>query len=215
MKITKKRAKKFAAGLSYSKEGLVPVVCSQSGEVLMLAYANEEAVVRTLTSGYACFFSRSRNSPWKKGETSGNLMRIASVSVDCDSDALLYEVGVEGRGNACHMQRRSCFVPLFESGSALTISGLSGIIEDRLASKGKGSYTVKLASDRNLSCAKIREESEELVEAIQEKNKREVVWEACDLIYHTLVAARARDVKMSDIEKEFARRHKEKQKPSR
>ena len=211
MRISRKKAQEFAAKLRYSKDGLLPVaVCSsESGRLLMLAYANKEAVARTLASGSAYFFSRSRKSLWKKGETSGNLMEVASIGVDCDNDALLYNVRVEGEGNACHLGRESCFVRKFgKKDGAFSIKELAGVIDARIKSSATGSYTMKLAKSRKLACAKIREESEELVEALEEKNRKEVAWEACDLIYHALVAARARGVTLADLEKEFARRHK-------
>ena len=214
MKIIQSNAEKFANQLKYSKEGLVPVVvCSAStGQLLMLAYANKEAVVRTLTSGKAYFFSRSRSELWRKGDTSGNSMFVESMGVDCDKDTLVYNVRVMGSGNACHLGRESCFVPMVGTGKGeakkLAISKLAEIIDARINSRAVGSYTVKLAKSRKLACAKIHEESEELIEALEKKNKREVAWEACDLIYHALVAARARGVSLSDLEKEFARRHK-------
>ncbi|MFA6489861.1 MAG: bifunctional phosphoribosyl-AMP cyclohydrolase/phosphoribosyl-ATP diphosphatase HisIE [Candidatus Micrarchaeia archaeon] len=211
MKINAKKSNEFASKLRYSKEGLVPAVVldSSSGELLMLAYANSAAVSKTLSSGFAWFYSRERKRLWKKGEESGNTMRVSSVSSDCDSDAIAYYVSMEGAGNACHKARRSCFVPQFGAGKGrLSIAQLSAVIDSRLKSKAAGSYTAKLADDRKLACAKISEEAAELVEAINEKPKKEVVWEACDLIYHALVAARARGVSLSDLELEFARRNR-------
>lgn len=210
MKTSKSRALAFAKGLRYSKEGLVPVAVCDSDGLLMLAYASREAVARTLTSGSVWFFSRGRRKLWRKGETSGNTMKVISVASDCDNDALLYSVRVQGKGNACHKGRRSCFELKFggEEGR-LAISRLASIIDARLDGKPQGSYTVKLASSRKLACEKIAEESSELVEAIQKKNRKEVAWEACDLIYHALVAARARGVRLSDLEKELARRNRE------
>ncbi len=206
---TKKQAEKFAAGLRYSKEGLVPVaVCdASSGELLMQAYADRKAIVKTLALGYAWFFSRSRNALWKKGETSGNVMKVISVGMDCDNDAVLYDVEVNGVGNACHLNRKSCFVRKFgASVGRLSVAKLAEVIEERAGNPSAASYTAKLLKSEKLACAKIEEEAAELVEAIQEKEKKEVVWEACDLIYHALVASRARGVKLSDLEKEFARR---------
>ena len=213
MKISKSKALAFAAGLRYSKEGLLPVaVCdSESSGLLMLAYASSEAVVRTLTSGSAWFFSRERRKLWKKGETSGNTMKVISVASDCDNDALQYVVQVQGKGKACHKGSVSCFSDKFGGeGERLPISKLASIIEGRLKAKPSDSYTAKLASSRKLACAKIDEESGELVEALQKKDRKEVAWEACDLIYHSLVAARARGVRLSDLEKEFARRNRKK-----
>ncbi len=211
MKISKAKALAFAASLRYSKEGLLPVaVCdSESNGLLMLAYASSKAVVRSLTTGSAWFFSRERKQLWKKGETSGNTMKVISIAADCDNDALRYSVQVQGKGKACHKGSVSCFAGRFGGGGErLPISQLASIIEGRLKTKPAGSYTAKLASSRKLSCAKIEEESKELVEALQKKNRKEVAWEACDIIYHTLVAARARGVRLSDLEKEFARRNR-------
>ena len=213
MKLGRKTAERFASSIRYSKEGLVPVaVCgADSGRLLMMAYADREAVVRTLTSGFAWFFSRSRKSLWKKGETSDNRMWIVSVAVDCDSDALTYEVEVLGGGNACHLGREGCFVKKFgKEEDRLSIAELSAVIEERAKSNDAGSYTMKLLSNRKLACSKVEEESAELAEALQKKNRKEVAWEACDLLYHALVAARGRGVKLAEIEKELARRHKKK-----
>ncbi|MCX6769313.1 MAG: bifunctional phosphoribosyl-AMP cyclohydrolase/phosphoribosyl-ATP diphosphatase HisIE [Candidatus Micrarchaeota archaeon] len=207
----KKEAEKFAARLAYSRQGLVPVIVADfaTGNLLMLAYANSEAVKRTLIRGEAWFFSRSRNSLWKKGETSGNAMRVSAVSVDCDKDALLYEVEVKGEGNACHTGRKSCFVRKFGKESpGLSFSALDEIIAGKIAEGRQTSYTVKLARSKKLAVAKLREEAEELAEALEEKGRREIVWEACDLFYHALVAVRARGISLAELERELARRNK-------
>ena len=207
--VGKKEAASFAAGLCYSKEGLVPVVVASAigGEPIMLAYANKEAVMHTLGSGKAWFFSRSRNSLWEKGRTSGNTMTVVSVGVDCDNDALLYNVEVQGKGNACHTGRKNCFVQAFGNGEArFSIANLDALIGNRIDGKTPGSYTAKLASDRKLAVAKLREEAEELAEALEEKNRREIIWEACDLFYHALVAVRARGITLADLERELERR---------
>ena len=211
----KNQAEMFAGGLRYSKEGLVPVVAADSStrEALMLAYASREAVARTLTTGDAWFFSRSRSSLWKKGETSGNAMRVLSVSADCDSDALLYSVEMQGKGNACHMGRKSCFVMKIGTGpdaASLTLAQLDALIAGRLAGKTPGSYTAKLARSRKLAVAKIREEGEELAEALEKKGRREIIWEACDVLYHALVAVRARGITLADLERELGRRNGQK-----
>ncbi len=215
----RKQAEKFANGLRYSPEGLVPVAAVDSGtrEILMLAYASREAVERTLSSGEAWFFSRSRNSLWKKGETSGNMMRVLSVAQDCDSDSLLYSVEVQGQGNACHMGRKSCFVKAFgASAESLTLAQLDALIASRLSEKKPGSYTVKLVRSRKLAVAKIREEGEELAEALEKKGRKEIIWEACDVLYHTLVAVRARGITLAELEQELggrnAKNEKEKKK---
>jgi len=211
----RKKAEEFANGLRYSPEGLVAVVAVDdvTREVLMLAYASREAVVRTLATGEAWFFSRSRFALWKKGETSGNAMRVLSVGNDCDSDALLYSVEVMGKGNACHMGRKSCFVKAFGAGAgaeSLTLAQLDALIASRLSEKKAGSYTVKLARSKSLAVAKIREEGEELAEALEKKGRKEIIWEACDLIYHALVAVRARGIGLSELERELGRRNGQK-----
>lgn len=209
----RKQAEQFANGLCYSSDGLVSVVAVDSGtrEVLMLAYASREAVERTLTSGNAWFFSRSRKSLWKKGETSGNMMRVLSVSADCDSDALLYMVEVRGQGNACHMGRKSCFVQEFgNDAESLTLAQLDALVASRLSEKKQGSYTVKLARSKKLAIAKIREEGEELAEALEKKGRKEIIWEACDVLYHALVAVRARGIALCDLERELGRRNAKK-----
>ena len=208
---SKKEAQAFASGLCYSKEGLMPVVVASAGngEPVMLAYADREAVQRTLGSGRAWFFSRSRKSLWRKGETSGNSMRVISVGVDCDRDALLYSVEVQGEGNACHMGRKSCFAQEFGSGKGkFSLSDLDTLIESRIEGKTPGSYTVKLALSKKLAVAKLREEAEELAGALEKKGRREIIWEACDLLYHALVAVRARGIGLSDLERELGRRRK-------
>ena len=211
----KKEAEQFASRLCYSKEGLVPVAVAdcQTGGILMLAYANQEAVLRTLASRNAWFFSRSRKTLWKKGETSGNSMRVCSVSLDCDGDALLYRVEVQGSGNACHMGRKSCFVQVFgKKESRFPLASLDALVARRILEKSQGSYTAKLASSRKLAVAKLREESEELAEALEEKGRREIIWEACDLLYHALVAVRARGITLADLERELGGRDRLKRK---
>lgn len=210
MKIQKKKAEKFASSLRYSQEGLLPVVVldSKSQELLMLAYADKEAIVRSLASGDAYFFSRSRKSLWKKGETSGNSMKLVSLASDCDSDTLAYLVQMQGKGEACHLKRKSCFLQQFgPKKSRLSVAELADVIESRIRSNSRSSYTVKLSKSRKLACSKIAEESEELIEALQKKNKKEVIWEACDLIYHALVAVRARGVTLGQLEEELGRRN--------
>lgn len=210
MKIQKKKAEKFASSLRYSQEGLLPVVVldSKSRELLMLAYADKEAIVRTLSSGDAYFFSRSRKSLWKKGETSGNTMKLISLAADCDNDTLAYLVQVQGKGQACHLKRKRCFLQKFgPTKNRLTLAELADVIESRIRSNSRSSYTVKLSKSRKLACSKIEEESGELVEALQKKNRKEVIWEACDLIYHTLVAVRAEGVMLGELEEELARRN--------
>jgi phosphoribosyl-ATP pyrophosphohydrolase/phosphoribosyl-AMP cyclohydrolase len=217
VRMTLTQARKFANGLRYDAAGLVPVVAVEDGRgaVLMLAYANQAAVARTLQTGQAWFFSRSRQALWKKGQTSGNVMSVRSVWVDCDGDALIYRVKVRGESNACHLNRASCFERAVPSAVAAPvaaapfgIANLDAVIEERYRKRPRGAYTTQLLQSRALMRKKILEETGELLEALEEKNKKEVVWEACDLIYHALVACRARGIRLADLEKELGRRAK-------
>ncbi|MEM2138432.1 MAG: phosphoribosyl-AMP cyclohydrolase, partial [Candidatus Anstonellaceae archaeon] len=177
MKLCKrKKAEKFADSVCYSKDGIVPVVVCDAAdkELLMQAYANREAIAKTLTTGYAWFYSRSRKRLWKKGETSRNMMQVKAVGIDCDNDTVLYEVEVLGAGNTCHLSRKGCFVRRFGvKNERLTIAKLGGVIEERAKNPNKTSYTAKLLGNRKLACAKVSEEADELVEAIAKKAKKE------------------------------------------
>lgn len=204
MKMAKKEAEKFADGLKYS-EGLLPVAVCDAGsnQLLMLAYANREAVVRTLTSGQAYFFSRSRNKLWRKGETSGNRMRVSGVNVDCDSDALQYLVEVEGDGNACHTGKRSCF-----GNAPFSLHDLAKLVERRKKKAPEGSYTAKLLKDRDLCAIKVIEEANEVAEAFVERHGKErVSEEAADVIYHLLVMLASEGVSLKDVERVLEKRN--------
>ncbi len=205
MKLTKKEAEKFAGDLKYSNEGLVPVaVCDAlSNQLLMLAYANREAVIRTLATGQAYFFSRSRSELWRKGETSGNTMKVSEVNVDCDSDALQYLVEVEGDGNACHTGKRSCF----GSGS-FSLYDLERLVEKRKKKAPEGSYTAKLLKDRDLCAIKVIEEANEVVEAFVEKHGKErVSEEAADVVYHLLALLASDGIAIKDVERVLEKRN--------
>jgi len=205
MKTAKKEAEKFADGLKYAGDRLVPVaVCdAASNQLLMLAYANREAVVRTLTSGRAYFFSRSRNELWRKGETSGNTMKVFGVNVDCDSDTLQYLVEVEGDGNACHTGKRSCF-----GAGTFSLYDLERLVEKRKKKAPQGSYTAKLLKDRNLCAIKIIEESKEVAEAFVEKHGKErVSEEAADVIYHLLALLASEGITIKDVERVLGKRN--------
>ncbi len=206
MKTLGKKAEKFADDLSYSNKGLIPVVvCDASNnQLLMLAYANREAVARTLVSGRAYFFSRSRKALWNKGETSGNVMDIVSVRTDCDKDALQYLVEVRGEGNACHTGRKSCF-----GDQQFTFFDLEKLVKQRKKKSPKGSYTAKLINDRKMRSAKIVEEALELAEVYLDKDGRKrVVEEAADLVYHLLVSLVAENISLKDVERELEKRRK-------
>lgn len=171
--------------------GLVPAVVQdrQTGEVLMVAYMNSDALAATLESGFATFFSRSRQRLWQKGETSGNRLAVAGVFVDCDSDALL--LLAEPSGPVCHLGTQSCFEA--PQPSAAWLAQLSKIVGDRARSGDPGSYTRKLLDEGTGRIAqKIGEEGVELALAAVTREARGCVEEAADLIYHLSVLMEAR-----------------------
>jgi phosphoribosyl-ATP pyrophosphohydrolase len=189
------------ANLDFSKTGLIPTVVQdhESADVLMLAYSSRESLLEALSKRRGIYYSRSRNTIWPKGETSGHTQELVAVDSDCDGDTLLFRV--RQRGVACHFQRWSCF-PRVERQFAL--ADLDHTLADRQANGGEGSYTVSLLRDADLIAAKLREETEELIEA---EAFADVRWEAADLLYFTLVAARAKGVALGDIVNELRSRH--------
>ncbi len=199
--------------------GLAPVVIADAttGAVLTLAYANREALERTLATGSTWLWSRSRNALWNKGATSGNTQRVVSVSVDCDADALLYRV--IPNGPACHTGAASCFtatIPLDGAddapegaGFATAVSALARTIQSRKANPIEGSYTAKLfAGGVDRIGKKIGEEATEVVIAAKNADRGELVWETADLLYHALVLLAERGVSLDDVGAELSRRAK-------
>ncbi len=203
----------------WDERGLAPVVIADAttGAVLTLAYANREALERTLATSSTWLFSRSRNALWKKGETSGNTQRVVSVSVDCDGDALLYRVIPDGP--ACHTGAASCFsttIPLDGAADApegaqfaSAVSSLARTILSRKAHPVEGSYTAKLfAGGVDRIGKKIGEEATEVVIAAKNADRSELVWETADLLYHALVLLAERGVSLDDVGAELSRRAK-------
>ena len=203
----------------FDGSGLVPVIAQDaaSGEVLTLAYANREAVERTLASGEAHYYSRSRSELWRKGATSGNTQRIVEVRLDCDGDALLYMV--EPRGPACHTGERSCFFTgLAGEGVGGTAAGdddvlfgtmverLAGTIAQRHKEMPEGSYTVSLIEGGPERLAqKVGEEAVEVV--IAALSGERLSEEAADLVYHLLVLLEERGVGTEQVAKVLYDRH--------
>jgi phosphoribosyl-AMP cyclohydrolase / phosphoribosyl-ATP pyrophosphohydrolase len=186
--------------------GLIPVVVQDAadGTVLMLAWANREALDATLDSGAAHFWSRSRDKLWRKGETSGNVLRVESVATDCDADALLYRV--TPAGPACHTGSRSCFG---DSASAerLSLPALERIIADRAGASPEESYTARLlAGGPPEPAAKVTEEAGELAVAALAESDERVADEAADLLYHVLVLLHSRGLFLADVERRLAGR---------
>jgi phosphoribosyl-ATP pyrophosphohydrolase/phosphoribosyl-AMP cyclohydrolase len=205
------------AGVKWNAEGLAPVIIvdAQTDAVLTLAYANREALEKTLASHSTWLYSRSRAELWNKGATSGNTQRVVAVAIDCDSDALLYRV--IPAGPACHTGAPSCFsdvVPLggaedAPSGShfASAMIALARTIADRKANPTEASYTAKLfAGGVDRIGKKIGEEATEVVIAAKNDDIGELVWETSDLLYHTLVMLAERSVSLDQLGDELARR---------
>jgi len=207
------------AHLRWDQRGLVPAIVqdAHTGQVLMLAYMNAEALAQTLATGEAWFWSRSRGELWHKGATSGNTQRVVEVRYDCDADALLLRV--EPRGPACHTGHTSCFyrrLPGSPEGKAedekgqvsdLPLDRLWAIIQDRKANPKAGSYTCQLLSAGEPEILKkVGEEAIEVIVAAQGEGDERLVSELADLTYHVLVLLAARGLSWTDVEAELARR---------
>lgn len=199
----------FDAGrVRFGADGLVPVVAqdARSGDVLMLAWADQEALRESERTGFMHYHSRSRGGLWKKGETSGHAQRLVGLHMDCDADAVLALVHQEGP--ACHTNADTCFAPPGERTPRAAASDLAAVIESRKASAPAGSYTAKLLSDKNLRAKKIGEEATELVLALSGEGPERIASEAADLFYHALVACAAEGVSWSRIAEELGRRRR-------
>lgn len=201
--------------LKFNQDGLIPVITQNyyTGKILMQAYANKEAIEETLKSGYATYFSRSRNALWKKGETSGNYQKIMDIKVDCDEDSIIYLVVEEGP--ACHTGEESCFyrnLNLEKDSKPVPFEILHKLyekIQERKEAMPEGSYVASLfkkGSDKIIQ--KVGEEAVEAVIALKNKDKDEIVYETSDLLFHLLIALVDAGVKLSDIEEELLKRYK-------
>ena len=197
--------------LKFDEKGLIPavVVDSASKRVLTLAYMNRESLQLSMEKELTCFWSRSRQELWLKGETSGNYQHIVSITADCDRDALV--VVVEPDGPACHLGTFSCFEnPVFQSEERheFSLDGLYELLEGRKRDMPEGSYTSYLFEkglDKILK--KVGEECTEVIIAGKAQDKRETVYEIADLAYHTLVLMVEAGISVDDIRKELASRH--------
>jgi phosphoribosyl-ATP pyrophosphohydrolase/phosphoribosyl-AMP cyclohydrolase len=187
----------------YDERGLVPCVVQdwRTGEVLMLAYMNAQALARTRATGELHFYSRSREQLWRKGETSGNVQAVRALRIDCDGDTLL--ALVEPAGPACHTGRRTCFYrgELEPGAPHEVLPALERTLRSRAAERPAGSYTVTLLDDPQLSGAKVREEAEEVTRAAREEADERVDEEAADLLYHLLVLVHGRGRQLADAER--------------
>ena len=197
--------------LKFDANGLIPAIVQDhyTREVLTLAYMNAETLALTIAEGRTVFYSRSRQEIWRKGETSGNVQRVVSITADCDRDALVVEVVKDGP--ACHTGAESCFfdpVYVSEELKQFTWQGLYDLIEGRKTDPKEGSYTSYLF-DKGLEkiLKKVGEESTEVIIAGSKRDKEETVFEISDLAYHVLVLMIELGISVEDITRELEKRH--------
>ena len=197
--------------LKFDDKGLIPaiVVDYSSKKVLTLAYMNEESLKISMEKGLTCFWSRSRQELWLKGDTSGNYQHIYSIEADCDRDSLV--VTVTKDGPACHLGTDSCFNDLLylnPANAGFTMESLMELIEGRRTEKKEGSYTTYLFEkglDKILK--KVGEESTEVIIAAKAEDKAETIYEISDLVYHVMVLMIQAGISLDDIKAELASRH--------
>lgn len=197
--------------LKFDEKGLIPavVVDANSKKVLTVAYMNKESLKISINKELTCFYSRSRDELWLKGETSGNYQHIVSITADCDKDALT--VVVEKEGPACHTGSDSCFTnPVFksENRAEFSMDGLYELLEGRKKNMPEGSYTTYLfqkGMDKILK--KVGEESTEVIIAGKAGDKKETIYEIADLAYHIMVMMVEMGISVDDVRKELASRH--------
>ncbi|MFI3142322.1 MAG: bifunctional phosphoribosyl-AMP cyclohydrolase/phosphoribosyl-ATP diphosphatase HisIE [Clostridia bacterium] len=195
--------------IKYNADGLFPAIVQDfhTGEVLMLAYMNEESYEITKKEGYTCFYSRSRNCLWRKGETSGNRQKIMSMFFDCDTDTLL--IKVIPAGPSCHTGANSCFFKEVSSEKdAFSIDALFDLIAERKQTMPEGSYTTYLfEKGKEKILKKVGEECTEVVIGAMKDDKKETVYEIADVAYHIMVLMAEMDISVNDIRDELGSRH--------
>ncbi len=194
------------AGLVFDTNGLVPVVAQDraSGDVLMLAWANAEAIAKTAETGFAHFWSRRRKTLWRKGETSGHTLRVVEARADCDRDALL--LVVEPSGPACHTGARTCFGETSPTAAGM-LEELARVVQQRAAAPVDASYTARLlAKGPGHVLKKIGEEATEVVLAASGESNERLAAESADLLFHLLVALQLRGVSVASVMDELRRR---------
>ncbi|MBU5627490.1 bifunctional phosphoribosyl-AMP cyclohydrolase/phosphoribosyl-ATP diphosphatase HisIE [Oscillibacter sp. MSJ-2] len=197
--------------LKFDEKGLIPAIVQDhyTKEVLTLAYMNAESLAITIDEGRTCFWSRSRQELWRKGETSGNVQRVVSITADCDADALVVEVVKEGP--ACHTGAQSCFfqpVYLDKELKAFSYEGLYQLIRGRKTRPREGSYTTYLFEkglDKILK--KVGEECTEVIIGACKQDQEETVYEIADLAYHVMVLMVQMGIEVKDITEELEKRH--------
>ena len=197
--------------LKFDEKGLIPAIVQDyySKQVLTVAYMNRESLDITMKEGYTCFWSRSRQELWRKGETSGNRQKVVSITADCDQDALVVEVIKDGP--ACHTGAESCFfneVYQAEDETPFSYEGLYEMIRGRKTQPKEGSYKTYLfdkGMDKILK--KVGEESTEVIIAGAKQDKEETIFEIADLAYHIMVMMVEQGIEMKDVTAELAKRH--------
>jgi len=201
--------------IAFGSDGLIPAIVQdvESGEILMLAYMNREALAKTLETGKSHFWSRSRQTLWRKGETSGNEQKVKEIRLDCDGDALLLRV--DQKGVACHTGKQSCFYRKLEDGTVAAadeqvafsshdrstiLQRVHEVIQDRKRHPKEDSYTCKLFSaGQEKILKKISEETSEVLIASMEEDRSQVIYEVADLLYHVLVLLGFHDIPLAAI----------------
>ena len=205
--------------IDWNKTPLIPAIAQdhESAEILMLAYINEEAYNLTLATGYAHYFSRSKQRIWKKGESSNHTQEVKDILLDCDADTVIFKI--HQNGVACHTGRKSCFFTSVKEDKIIldkevntdAIYGVVDtlyhtILERKNASGEVKSWTKKLLDDKALLLSKIREEADEVCVAINEESDEQVIYESADLLYHTLVGLGYREISPDRVKQELSRR---------
>lgn len=205
--------------IDWKKTPLIPAIAQdhKNNEVLMLAYMNQEAYTLTLNTGYAHYFSRSKQRIWKKGESSNHTQEVKEMLLDCDADTLILKI--HQNGVACHTGTKSCFFTSVTQEKVILekeidTDALYGVVdtlyhtilERKNASAEAKSWTKKLLDDKELMLSKIREEADEVCVAINEESDAQVIYETADLLYHTLVGLGYRDISPDRVKQELARR---------
>ncbi len=210
--------------IDWNKNPLIPAIAqdNETNQVLMLAYMNEEAYNLTLSTGFAHYFSRSKQRIWKKGESSNHTQEVKDVLLDCDADTVVLKI--KQNGVACHTGRKSCFFTSVIQDKVILeqevdTDAIYGVVDtlyhtilerkntlNNNASEEEKSWTKKLLDDKELMLSKIREEADEVCVAINEESDEQVIYESADLLYHTLVGLGYRDISPDRVKQELERR---------
>ena len=205
--------------INWKKTPLIPAIAQdhETNEILMLAYMNEEAYNLTLNTGYAHYFSRSKQRIWKKGESSNHTQEIKDILLDCDADTLILKI--HQNGVACHTGTKSCFFTSVMQEKRLLkqevdTTAMYGVVdslyhtvlERKNDTQNKKSWTKKLLNNKELMLSKIREEADEVCVAIDKESDEQVIYESADLLYHTIVGLGYRDISPDRVKQELARR---------